>query len=446
MTLIKQIRKHIGELVTSPKAKPQPFASQRTSPQLVPPSPAIGPSLNVSTFAPPPPTPTATAYHAIDIQQHAFQLPPSAYSHGLENVYALQNVDVKTIRRISSPAQAVTPQKESPSLQNSETPAELQLEFDFGEEFSGCMESFLLYEPLKVLNLSTHTEKRLLEHGKHLLHDVVGMHKSSFVFLKGMGQGHIDELQSKLENYINHRPLSKARSVDFGALIRGFVAGLDRCQAFAFLEHYGLHELVHLTASDKAEIRRQSKEQRFNCHKDVKGRLSCDPKQPFYRSKIDTMLKVFIIPWIRQRHSLATEDELMERFQKISDEPDLTPASLALINDIFFPSGGFTGQLLKPVDKHLHCLDLPTLHAYKWIISKAQTYFYTPQISYPLDYFLKLFQSECARDWISFREGFLEKALRLSPHFRIRKFTSDQLHIMRTAGNWSDSPGKTEGI
>src|SRR5205085_640737 len=116
--------------------------------------------------------------------------------------------------------------------------------------------------------------------------------------------------------------------------------------------------------------------------------------------KIDHMMRVFIKPWVQRRHGLATYHELIERFQRISEQSDITDRALHLIDDIFYPSTGWINHYFHKIDTGVYGIHPLIMEAYTYIVSKSKTYFYAADVSYPLSYFLSMLTQECARTWL----------------------------------------------
>ena len=179
----------------------------------------------------------------------------TAYSHGLEAIYALENIDIKSIRPIlplqanKAPGPKIVPQIFPEKLSD-------QLELDLGDAYRGWIDSFIKKEPIHVLGLSRHAEKCLLEHGKRVLGDLIHTNLKEFVFLKGMGQGHVDEIQQKLARYLEGRPLERCKKIDFASWIRSIVAAFDRKKVYVALESHHLSDLFSLSPSESVETRR----------------------------------------------------------------------------------------------------------------------------------------------------------------------------------------------
>src|ERR1700737_1437469 len=90
----------------------------------------------------------------------------TAYSHGLENIYTLENFDISSVRRINAikPPEAID--KAELSSISLSPKDDSQLELPLGDHFKGTIEHFVLREPITVLGLTKHAEKCLAQYGK----------------------------------------------------------------------------------------------------------------------------------------------------------------------------------------------------------------------------------------------------------------------------------------
>ncbi len=349
-----------------------------------------------------------------------------AYSHGLEAIYALENIDVKSICQIERQPQILS--KEEPILI---LPKQIndQYEFDLGDEYRGWMPSFLNREPIQVLGLSRHAEKCLLEHGKQRLEDLIGVNLRDFVFFKGMGQGHLDEIQQKLYSYLDGRTLQRCYSVDFSAWIRSLVAALDRKKTFVGVHAYQLTDLFSLTPIESVEVNRLTLEKRQEWMQEALDLFRMEHRRQAVSIDMGKVTNVFIKPWIRQRLGFATEYELTERLQRVSENPNTSSAILHFFSSVYFDDMFPLSYYLYQVDEKLYCADETTATFYREVIKKACSYFYNARITYPLSQLISFLEREFAYQWQGFPEGFIKKVLQQSPHFRVRKSVQGHLEI-----------------
>jgi hypothetical protein len=346
-----------------------------------------------------------------------------AYSHGLESIYALQDIDATKIRPIGN---SNDQQKENSTKENHHSLLDLeQLEFDFGYAYRGWSEPFILDEPIQVLSLSRHAEKCLMDQGKNLLKDLKNANLQDFVFIKGMGQGHIDEIRQKLNRYIENYPLSKCDFIDFGSWIRTLVASSERKKIWVALEAYGLSELVSLSPAESVEVRRQSFEKKQEWLQEIQNELR-SKNVSSAKANMQKIVEIFLKPWIRGRKGFATESELMERLQRISYQTRFALPGLQFFQEVFFDNVLPLKPYLIEGDCHLFFADQHTVDAFHRIIHKAGSYFYKSSISYPLPSLILFLQRELSLSWSDADPDFIEKTLKLSSIFQVYKTPKGQ--------------------
>jgi len=352
----------------------------------------------------------------------------SSYSHGLESIYALENVDIRSIRPLVqtqiSPARV---QKEiKKQIAKDLNP---QLTFDFGICFREWIDSFRLHEPIQVLQLSPQAEKILLTHQVNSLQDLLKMDSSDFILMKGLGQGHIDEINKSLDHYLRDTSLYRCNSVDFAAFLRAFLGNSDRKKNFLFLEQYSLGELFSLSSGELMEIRHLSPGKKVEWLQ----QLLTDSKNPskiqFLTTHLMQIAQIFLIPWMRTRQGIVSRSEIEERLQNISDDPDITLPVLSFISQLALEDQFIFKNILYPAEHDLYCSDPTIVQSYRLVVQKAHSYFYQSDLTYSLKILVQLIEREFAQEWISFNEGFIEKTLKISPAFRIRKIASTGLTI-----------------
>ncbi|MCB1148761.1 MAG: hypothetical protein KDK48_01220, partial [Chlamydiia bacterium] len=105
-------------------------------------------------------------------------------SRTLAEIYTVETVDLKTVKRLGVSAPEEAPKAE-PKPADGVLDQESQLELDLGDPYRGWMESFVLTEPLTVLGLSAHAQRCLQQVGKTALKDIIGIHFEDFLLFKG---------------------------------------------------------------------------------------------------------------------------------------------------------------------------------------------------------------------------------------------------------------------
>lgn len=355
----------------------------------------------------------------------------TAYSHGFEAIYALENVDIRSVRRLNDTAPENTKNKApSPYKLHEEEP--LQLDMDLGPGFREWVEPFLLSEPIQVLGLSKYAEKCLVDHGKNYLRDILGYDLRKLVFLKGMGQGHIDEIRNKLHTYTEGKELAQAKSIDFAGWIRSLVSNSAiKKKVYVCLEDYHLAGVLTLTSVEMMEVRRLTPEKRTEWKKEGLEELTTESRCLALRRQAALICEAFVKPWMVFRLGMAAMSEIQERLERVSECSELTMHALDFFSEIycngFFP----LAHSLHGVEPELYCMDAQTKEAYEVVVNRALTYFYKGNLHYGLEELVGLLNRECAKFWIGFPEGFPEKVLRLSPLFNIRKTDTGKLLVTK---------------
>lgn len=351
-----------------------------------------------------------------------------AYSHGLELIYKLENVDLKSIKPIAE--SRTIPIK---AVENSQkvfiSSVDEQLQFDFGDEFRGWIDAFISQEPIQFLGLSRHAEKCLQDHGKTVLADLIEANLHGFIFFKGMGQGHVDEIRQKLHQYIDGRPLTHCHRIDFASWVRSVAGSFERKKIYAAMEKYKLNDLFSLTPAESVEVRRLTLEKKQEWIREFEIFLKESQKSQFVLSNMLKIVNVFFKPWMRNRMGIATKGEIFERLERISVNSEIALQALSFFADIFFQGKFPIGESLYPIEKELYCVDLKHIQSFQAIVDNALTYFYKPNVIYPLPILISYLQREFALDWGDFTEGFIEKVLRHSSTFRVRKGFLGDLEI-----------------
>ncbi len=306
---------------------------------------------------------------------------------------------------------------------------EQQLDLDLGDAFRGWIDPFLKKEPLHVLGLSSHAEKTLIANGKTQLTDLIEVNLQEFVFIKGMGQGHIDEIQQKLTKYLEGKPLKKAYKIDFSSWIRSLCSLIDRKKIYVTLAEYDLNDLISLTPAENVEVRRLTVEKKSEWIEEVSNLFKKSEQKTQVLNNMEKIVNVFIRPWMRRRHGFARESELQERLQMCCEQPEITKNALNFFSNVYYQSKFPLEDHLIEVSAGLFCSDSFFLAMYQKITKKAQTYFYKTDIHYTLEELVFKLHHEFSLSWESFPSGTVYAILRLSPLFRVRKNARGSLEI-----------------
>lgn len=352
----------------------------------------------------------------------------ASYSHGLESIYALEYVDIKSVRKIP----VVEAPVQLPLIKQglSASPSSPQLEFDFGESFRDWMRPFIYREPIDVLNLSQQAERCLISHEKRLLGSLIHTDLRQLVFLKGMGQGYLDEISHKLQEYLKGRELQRTRAIDFAGWVRSLCAsGVTRKKLQLCLERYQLAHLFRLSTTEGVEIKKLSPRQRTEWEQAGFAELAVEEKRKSVYNTFETVSEVFIKPWIQRRLGVATREEIEERIERISVSAGLAQHALNFFSEVYFKGASPLSQYLCEVENGVYCADQQTKQGYETIVSRALSYLYKPTVYYPLHSLITLLSRELAREWLGFADAFISKVLHFSSRFKVRKGSSGQLEV-----------------
>lgn len=344
-----------------------------------------------------------------DVEKKALLPAEGHYSHGLEDIYALESVDTKTIRPLSL-------QEEEKSYF---TPVEEMCEFepdffDFGDRFNGWMEPFTLLEPVFVLGLTPQLKMILASREVKTLRDAQVALKSGY-----LGQGHVHELEEKLATYLKGKQLKKTTNVDFSALLRASLSHLEPMAMHLIFEKYGLEVLAPKGGEYRGALlglRNHEKEKIIQRAVDQLQEYSGSLKKQLLR-----VSNVFVIPWVKRRKGVATHLEIQERWLRIACQKEYANQIFALFSDVFFDRYAWQNAQFHLGEENVFCSDIGSLSAYRLVHKYVEGYFYNPDLVYPLDTLVGMIEREAAIKWESFPDGFIEKSLSSSGHFLVHK-------------------------
>ncbi len=354
------------------------------------------------------------------------------YTDGFEAIYALENVDLATVRPMSKPAAPTVEVREVSPRVHTELERERELELDLGPAYRGWMESFRLGEPIEVLGLSPMAYKALISQERLVIRDLFDSATQQVIALSGMGQGHIEEIHERLRVYVGERPLFRCRFVDYVGLLRGLLNGINHKNVHMCLEKYELHALFPLNAAQNVEVRHLSEQHRREAAEQARSEMRSDGRQKRVKAALREVAEVFIKPWIRGRTGLATEAELLERAEAVGDDLSTSRLALRAIRELFcegaFP---FHSSLLE-VEPGLYCADYRIKKRAQALAQRLQSYFYRRGLSYSLKDLTEWICREQAMRFDAESPEFVEAFLRMSKVFRVRMGTDGQLWVRRS--------------
>lgn len=326
--------------------------------------------------------------------------PTVAYSHGLEKIYALEAVDINSVKLISQYKSSL--KKEESHFEKIE-----QYLFDFGPGFRSWIQTLVWQEPISVLGLSHHSERFLLEAKRCLLADIRGDHLLQI----GLGQGHIDEISSKLQHYT--KGVKERSSLFFiGSFIKVLTRFTESEALYAVLKRHGLEALCSFC--------------RLHC------RLSAEKIEKLQRETISIWRKTEVLdlfaqilqecfdalikPWMRQRGGIASLAEVLERWSAVSVPSEHLPSFAALTKEIL----GDSGLPLFSIEG-IYCADQWIVEKCHHVLSCAKSYFVHKNSFYLVKHIVELVQRDLFQDFVEIEAEFILNVLCRSKTFRVRR-------------------------
>jgi hypothetical protein len=353
----------------------------------------------------------------------------TAYSHGLEFIYALENVDPRSIRRLSVQNKkntvSLSTQRPRPCLSKSP-----QLELDLGRDFREWIHPLILSEPIQVLELTRYAERVLMIHYKKTLANVLHCDFNELMLSKKIGQGHVQEIRDKLHTYLAGKELSKTTRIDFTSFLRCLTGTMARKTVYVFLQNYDLEELLTLLPSEGMEIRRLQEIKRQEWIQAAFEELQMPERCLFVKEKMSEIAAAVLKPWMRSRLGFATAAELLERLECLSGQFNAVVKSLRLFSDLYFNKTFPFAANLYEVCPGVFSIDLWHKEIFHRITTKASSYFYKSSTYYPLDELVRWINRELAKEWEGFPEGYVEKVLSVSSNFHLRKAGNGKVEIL----------------
>lgn len=321
----------------------------------------------------------------------------NSYSHGLESIYKLENVDLKSIRKLSTLKDPVSSTSSSIRIEEWQ---EDQFSLDLGPFYQGWMTPFVLQEPIQVLQLSKPIEKSLIALGYKNLEQL----KAADLFSLKLGQGHIVDIQVKLKAYFQNKPLEKTSTIDFCSLIKCIFGSSDPCKAYVLLEPHSLHQWIALTPSETMDVKRSSVELKKQWREEL---LSENEAKTYFTSIIETWVK----PWMYARDGIATLDELNEYLILRSLDETFAKNFLELFKESIFSS------LINL--KACFALSKQSANRFRLIEMTGLSYFNQEDAEFSLDHFAKLLANELGLEWHSLTSECIIKVLKISNYFTV---------------------------
>lgn len=331
---------------------------------------------------------------------HFETLSKTVYSHGLESIYALETVDIKTLKRMEEPKKVTPVHKVQVATFARELP--------FEDRFRETLPSTRLSLPIECLELSKPLIVRLKERGIGNLFELREI-KDKILSDRSLGQNFIDELRRCFETTFEGKELDFVQTIDWISFLKGAVFPIDKRGAYLLLKEVGLEEVVQIPLSLKLSVKTISEV--------LKGELIEEAKRSLQTLSLTPFFDVFVIPWMRGRHGIATRGEIIERLSCVADEGEIAK----LIVPFLCEKTSTFEKNLKKVMGDLLTIDSAALSKIQEIEALSKSYFYAPQIIYPLEQLVSCLLKDLAERFIFASHGEVEAVLKNLDVFRVRR-------------------------
>ncbi len=341
-----------------------------------------------------------------------------AYSHGLESIYAVETIDLSSIRVIAPTPQATV----------ASSPEAVNFDESFGFARS-VIPPFFLRESIEILRLSPHAERFLRALGHELIQDLLPLDYSDISFLRGLGQGHIEEIKSKLKEFVRGRPLDLRVSIDYISWARSLFRGMDKRVVGVVFERFGLIDHLPLNISERSEIKKLSQEKKQEWFHQFKE--TCRVKHDAFDKDLDLVLDTFVKPWICCRGGFASADELAEIAWRLGEDRDESERVLALFSELLCNGAHPFFRLKESPFKSVYVANTESYRMVSRIQKVLKSYFYNPTVSYSLEELIAWVEREFACAWINLGSGVLKRVLQQSKEYEVFQSAKGKSYIVR---------------
>ncbi len=327
---------------------------------------------------------------------HFETLSKTVYSHGLEAIYALETVDIKTLKLMEEPKKVVVP-KASPLNSFGE---ELPLEFPFRK----TIPSTFLSLPVECLELPKSLIVKLKEGGVFFSLDLLEKREEIF---KGLLRQERELLENCFERHFKGKNLHFCETIDWVNFLKGALFPIEKKGAYLLLKEYGLEHLIDLPLSLKLSVKTISPFLSKELIEGARAHLKTVSLKPF--------LDVFVVPWMRQRFSLASKEEVIERLIRVSETSDHADKIVSFLSEVASPFE------LTPLSEGVFTVDQFSRDKIYEIEAIAKTYFYKEWVVYPLKTLTRFILAELCSRFIYATEEEVNASLKYCPLFRVRR-------------------------
>lgn len=331
------------------------------------------------------------------------------YSHGFESIYAFETIDTSSIRVMNTaPTQPIT------ATVDIKEQSPVQPEFSF---IRSSISPFFLKESIEILKLSSHAERFLRALGHELIQDLLHLDFNDLSFLRGLGQGHIEEIRTKLKEFIQGRSLEGRTTVDYISWARSLFRGMDKRVVGVVFEKFGLMNHLPLNTSERVEIKKLPQERKQEWLYQFKE--TCRSHHATFDESLHSIFEAFVKPWMLARGGFASAAELCEFGWRLGDERSSAEYVLAMFSELFCDGAHPFFRLQESLIPGVYVAHYESYRMITRITKVLRSYFYDESLEYSLEELISWVEREFACAWIDLNSTALKKAIRCSPAYEV---------------------------
>lgn len=331
----------------------------------------------------------------------------SPYSHGFEKIYAIETLDISTVRPL---AQSAPPPVKSAATSRATRRPSYYL--DFGSCWSWELLPLPLYAPLQVLGLTAPCARMLEGAHKRRVGDLFDLKTETVVTVPGLGQGHLDEIARKVTDYLRGYDLS-GQIFHLKSLLASLLSDVEIKGVHLLASRYGLEALFPLPPSERGSFLRLTEGEKGKLLLAAKEAALAERKVAFVKEVFANLGAVIFAPWMRRREGLMRLWELEELLQAVCDEPSLSAPTLALLGELY--GKPILSQALCQPARGIFAADLHLAALYARVVATAKSFFYSDGVHYPVRTLVRYICQEHSQKWQYLAPEFVARALRLCP-------------------------------
>ncbi|MEM1283342.1 MAG: hypothetical protein AAGG81_07295 [Chlamydiota bacterium] len=355
----------------------------------------------------------------------------NAYSHGLEDIYNLENVDPSTIRKLGDEEETNYQSIEKVEVLSKKYPVTptQQTELNLGPEFSSSMPSFVLSLPLEYLSIDGTTLNAANQSGITSIKDVLECDWDEVVLTRGLGQGHAEEIRSAFETAFRSQELILCQTIDYKALICCLLSKDLLLKHYVHLQEYGLESFVDLSPIMHLELKRTPQETKIKWIEESCSALKMTDCKEIARSSLEYVIKTYVTPWLWQKNGFAYDYEVMDRLEQVSEDPQIFDKTLKFLSSTYCDGESILRWILPEIEASIIFVDKVVKSKFSYCEEKVISYFYKPDLTYSLKELVLWVFRELAAEWRDVDGETIEKVIEHSSLFEVRKGMDHQLMV-----------------